>query len=127
MKILWQMGGLHLEFPHNKPYPETAGPLLGPANIAKEHDHMVAAITAEDDPSNIIFYVGRDAAGHWLVQANHGQIEGRFVSQAAAWAFARSEARGIVGAAVISPLHPLTPTISFAPLGAHELTIHHAA
>lgn len=88
---------------------------------------MISAIIAEDNPAGPIIHIGRDAAGHWLVQACGGQIEGRFVSRDAAWTFARSEARGITGAAVVSALHPLVPAVSFAPLSADEIAIDQAA
>ena len=47
---------------------------------------MFSANSAEPDPSGLILFVGRDAAGHWLVQDRKGQLEGRFISRAAAWA-----------------------------------------
>ncbi|APZ97567.1 hypothetical protein BWQ93_03010 [Sphingopyxis sp. QXT-31] len=72
-------------------------------------------------------FVGRDTAGHWLVQGCKGQLEGRFISQGAAWAFARSECRGVPGAIALAALHPLVPAISFAPLRADEITIAHGA
>lgn len=88
---------------------------------------MISAISAEPDPSSLTVLVGRDAAGHWLVQGFNGQLEGRFISRAAAWTFARAECRGVPGAEAIAAAHPLIPTVSFAPLRADEAAIAHAA
>lgn len=88
---------------------------------------MISAISAELDPSGRTIFVGRDTADHWLVQGCKGQLEGRFVSQGAAWAFARSECRGIPGAIAVAALHPLVPANSFALLRADEIVVAHAA
>ncbi|WP_428680850.1 hypothetical protein [Sphingopyxis sp.] len=88
---------------------------------------MISAISAEPDPSGLTIFVGRDLAGHWLVQGCKGQLEGRFISQGAAWAFARAECRGVPGAQAIAAVHPLIPTVSLAPLRAEEAAIAHAA
>jgi hypothetical protein len=88
---------------------------------------MISAISAEPDPASLTIIVGRDAFGHWLVQGCKGQLEGRFISRNAAWAFARSECRGVPGARAIAAPQPLTPSVSFAPLRADETAIAHAA
>jgi hypothetical protein len=88
---------------------------------------MTSAISAEPDPAGSILYVGRDAAGHWLVQGHQGQLEGRFVSRTAAWAFARSECRGFPGARIVAALRPLIPAVSFEPLRPDECAIDRAA
>lgn len=88
---------------------------------------MISAISAEPDPSSLTIFVGRDAAGHWLVQGCKGQLEGRFISRDAAWAFARAECRGVPGAEAVAAVHPLIPTVSFAPLRADEAAIAEAA
>lgn len=88
---------------------------------------MISAISAEPDPSSPTLFVGRDTAGHWLVQGCKGQLEGRFISGDAAWAFAQSECRGIPGAIAVAALHPLVPANSFAPLRADEIVVAHAA
>ena len=88
---------------------------------------MISAISAEPDPSGRTIFVGRDTAGHWLVQGCKGRLEGRFISSDAAWAFARSECRGIPGAIAVAALHPLVPAISFAPVRADEIAIARAA
>lgn len=88
---------------------------------------MLSAISAEPDPSSLTIFVGRDAAGHWLVQGCKGQLEGRFISREAAWAFARAEARGVAGARLVSALHPLIPSVSFEPLRAGEPSMPRAA
>lgn len=88
---------------------------------------MISAISAEPDPSGLTIFVGRDTAGHWLVQGCKGQLEGRFISRDAAWAFARSECRGVPGASIVAALRPMIPTVSFAPLQADETAIARAA
>lgn len=88
---------------------------------------MISAISAEPDPAGSILFVGRDAAGHWLVQGCKGQLEGRFISHAAAWAFARAECRGLSGARIVAALRPLIPAVSFEPLRPDECAIDRAA
>ena len=88
---------------------------------------MTSAISAEPDPVGSIIFVGRDAAGHWLVQGCKGQLEGRFISHAAAWAFARAECRGLPGARIVDALRSLIPAVSFEPLRPDECAIDRAA
>ncbi len=88
---------------------------------------MISAISAEPDPAGSIIFVGRDAAGHWLVQGCKGRLEGRFISHAAAWAFARAECRGLPGARIVAALRPLIPAVSFEPLRPDECAIDRAA
>ena len=88
---------------------------------------MMSAISAEPDPASPTILVGRDAAGHWLVQTCQGQIEGRFISGDAAWAFARAECRGLPGSRIIAALQPLIPMVPFEPLRPDELVIDRAA
>lgn len=88
---------------------------------------MKSATIAEPDPSGIMIFVGRDAAGHWLVQGCHRQLEGRFISREAASAFARDEQRGQPGARLIAALHTLTPTVSFDPPRPDETALGKAA
>ncbi len=75
----------------------------------------------EPDPSRSILQVGQDSAGHWLVQQGGGGLEGRFISLAAAMAFARAEQQSMPGASIIRVLSPLTPSISFAPVQPWEM------
>lgn len=70
----------------------------------------------EPEPSRSILQVGQDATGHWLVQQGGGGLEGRFISLAAAMAFARAEQQSIPGASIFRTLAPMTPSISFAPV-----------
>jgi len=44
--------------------------------------------------SPFILLIGRDPAGHWLVQGGHGLPSGIFISEAAARGFARTERCG---------------------------------
>lgn len=88
---------------------------------------MISAISAEPDPEGAILFVGRDAAGHWLVQGCKGQLEGRFISRTAAWTFARAGCRGLPGARIVAALRPLIPTVSFEPLRPDESAIDRAA
>jgi hypothetical protein len=80
---------------------------------------MLSASTPEPDPSGAIIYVGQDGAGHWLVQLSSKQMEGRFVSFAAAMSYAQSE-RDMYHAAVEIASAPIQPLVSFAPLAADE-------
>jgi hypothetical protein len=64
--------------------------------------------------------VGQDKAGHWLVQASNGQLEGRFVSFDTAMAFARSEQPVLPHATIVLAVTPLVPIVSFAPVAPWE-------
>lgn len=88
---------------------------------------MIAEIDPEPDQRPCVIYVGQDNAGHWLVQENHGHIEGRFISFETAFQYARSEARGIVGARVARAERPLVPTMSFDPVRPDERALARAA
>lgn len=87
---------------------------------------MLSASIPEPDPSGAIIYVGQDVAGHWLVQLSSKQMEGRFVSFAAAMNYAQSE-REMYRAAVEIALTPIQPLVSFAPIAAEERARPHAA
>ncbi|OJU22420.1 MAG: hypothetical protein BGN95_09510 [Sphingomonas sp. 66-10] len=76
---------------------------------------MIAAINSEPDQRGSILLVGQDKAGHWLVQAQQGGLEGRFVSRDAAFAFARAERRSIPGATIELAVQPMISAVSFAP------------
>jgi len=80
----------------------------------------------EPDQRGSIFLVGQDDAGHWLVQESTGQVEGRFVSFAAAMRFARAE-RHAFHAQVVIATSPLVPQIPFTPVGADERATARAA
>jgi hypothetical protein len=67
-----------------------------------------------------VITVGQDRAGHWLVQESSGAMEGRFVSFAAAMAFARGERHGFPGATISVATRPLVPAIPFKPVGNDE-------
>lgn len=73
---------------------------------------------AEPEPDQLECYlkVGQDRAGHWLVQENHGLLEGRFVSFAAAMTFARSELQSLPGATIVQADAPIVPIVPFAPV-----------
>ncbi len=79
---------------------------------------MSSILTSNAEAS--ILVVGQDAAGHWLVQESGGLLEGRFVSFAAALAFARAERHGFPGATVAISGTPLVPQIDFTPAGPFE-------
>lgn len=84
---------------------------------------MIAAINPEPDERGSILFVGQDKAGHWFVQAQHGGLEGRFVSRDAALAFASAERRSIPGATVQLAAHPMISVFSFAPVRADERAV----
>lgn len=81
----------------------------------------------EPDQSGSILFVGQDAAGHWLVQEKGGRLEGRFISLAAALAFARAECHGFPGASIAVVAEPLVPTVPFIPVAADETAFPRAA
>lgn len=47
-----------------------------------------------------VLLVGQDAAGHWMVQENHGLMEGLFISRDAALHYARMERHAFPGARI---------------------------
>lgn len=85
---------------------------------------MTASTDPEPDPRGPVLKVGQDSAGHWLVQDNDGRLEGRFVSQAAAMGFARSECHSLPGATILATTSTLVPVISFAPVQPWETAEH---
>lgn len=86
---------------------------------------MISSDVPEPDPVGCALNVGQDRAGHWLVQESGGMLEGRFVSFAAAMAFARREQQALPGAMVVIAAGPLVPTISFAPVEPWEMASRH--
>lgn len=77
---------------------------------------MTSSTAAEPDPGGAVLLIGQDSAGHWLVQQRGGGLEGRFISFAAAMAFARSELRSLPGATMVRAATPIVPSVSFAPV-----------
>jgi hypothetical protein len=71
--------------------------------------------------------VGQDVAGHWLVQEGNGRLEGRFISFAAAMAFARAERHAFPGCRIVVAATPLVPIISFRALEPWEMALPRAA
>ena len=80
---------------------------------------------SEPDPTGLVIYVGQDRAGHWLVQDSRRTLEGRFISYAAAMGYAQAE-RDIYHATVEIAELPLTPLVSFAPVGRDERVLPRA-
>lgn len=74
----------------------------------------------EPDSRVTTLNIGQDEAGHWLVQESGGRLEGRFISFAAAMAFARAERPGFPGGRIAVVATPLIPQISFDPVAAWE-------
>ena len=74
-----------------------------------------SANSPEADQRASVLYVGQDQAGHWLVQENHGLLEGRFISRDAAWRFARDEVHAFHGAVIVFTTDWIVPTIPFEP------------
>ncbi len=85
---------------------------------------MTSSADPEPDQAGSVLKVGQDSAGHWLVQDMWGSLEGRFVSQAAALGFARSESRALPGAKIVMATAPLVPIVSFAPVEPWERAQH---
>jgi len=59
-----------------------------------------------------ILMVGQDRRGRWMVQENHGLIEGLFISRDAALHFARLERHAFPGATVELTSEPLISTLA---------------
>lgn len=59
-----------------------------------------------------ILQVGQDRLGRWMVQENHGLIEGVFISRDAALHFARLERHAFPGATVELVNAPLISTLA---------------
>ena len=87
---------------------------------------MSSPTNPDPDPSTPVLRVGQDKAGHWLVQEDRGRLEGRFVSFAAAMAFARRERSAFPGATIIIAKAPLVPIVSFAAAEPWERAAPHA-
>ena len=67
----------------------------------------------EDDPHQpIIFLVGSDGHGHWLVQQQGGGLEGSFISRDAALRFAKWEGHAFPAVRIVVAADPLTPRIA---------------
>lgn len=86
---------------------------------------MVSPTDPEPEQASCVLRVGQDAAGHWLVQDGLGKLEGRFVSLATAMAFARGEQRSLPGASIVRAVHPIVPTVPFAPVQPWETAHSH--
>jgi hypothetical protein len=56
--------------------------------------------------------VGQDRRGRWMVQENHGLIEGLFISRDAALHFAHLERHAFPGATVELTNEPLISTLA---------------
>lgn len=80
---------------------------------------MASEPTPEPDERGPIIYVGQDRAGHWLVQDDCRNMEGRFVSRSAALSFAEAE-RQIYHASLEIVSAPLVPLIPFGPVSPAE-------
>jgi hypothetical protein len=66
---------------------------------------------ADNNPGHILF-VGRDRDGRWVVQENHGLIEGLFVNRAAALHFAHCERHAFPAARIEIATEPLRSILS---------------
>lgn len=87
---------------------------------------MFAACEAQAETEPEILFVGQDRAGHWLVQASGGSMEGRFISFAAAMKFARSELGMLPASCIKVRETPMKATVSFAPVQPWEKAVPHA-
>lgn len=68
--------------------------------------------SSEPPSTEHILLVGQDCRGRWMVQENHGLIEGLFVSREAALHFARLERHAFPGARVKLAVGPLVSTLA---------------
>ena len=67
---------------------------------------------AEPGATPHILQVGQDRRGRWMVQENHGLIEGLFIPRDAALHFARLERHAFPGATVELTSEPLISTLA---------------
>lgn len=67
---------------------------------------------AEPGATAHILQVGQDRKGRWMVQENHGLLEGMFVSREAALHFARLERHAFPGARVELTTSPIISTLA---------------
>jgi len=99
--------------------------------IFREHPVIESTTISEPDRRTSILHVGQDRAGHWLVQENHGLLEGRFISRDAAWRFARGEIHAFPGGRIVFTSEAIVPAIPFDPpvesLSAHADKLDRAA
>jgi len=65
-----------------------------------------------DSPADHVLFVGRDRDGRWVVQENHGLIEGLFINRAAAMHFAHCERHAFPAARIELASTPLTSILS---------------
>jgi hypothetical protein len=85
----------------------------------------VAAVPEQHVGMRIL--VGQDRAGHWLVQADDGRLEGHFISREAALGFARAEAPGYPGAVVALAAHSLVPAFAMTAVQPKPASLAQAA
>lgn len=86
-----------------------------------------STIVPEPARRGSILYVGQDQAGHWLVQENHGLLEGHFISRDAAWRYAKGEVHAFSGARIVFTSDCMEPGISFEPAPAAVPLLDRAA
>ncbi len=72
----------------------------------------MASGSAEPPSIEHILLVGQDRRGRWMVQENHGLIEGLFISRDAAVHFANCERHAFPGARVEIAAAPLASTLA---------------
>ena len=65
------------------------------------------AMPKEHQKDFTVFLVGQDGHGHWVVQENHGLVEGLFVSREDAIRFARDEHDKVRGSLVMLTPKPI--------------------
>ena len=86
----------------------------------------MASATQSDIAEPDLFYVGKDCAGHWLVQDRHRRLEGRFVSFSAALRFAEAERQSYHAGIELATV-PLIPIIPFSPVAGEPREAAHGA
>lgn len=88
---------------------------------------MFVACEAQTETERAVLFVGQDKAGHWLVQARGGSMEGRFISFTAAMKFARSELGMLPASCIKLKESPMEAMVSFAPVQPWESAVPHEA
>ena len=73
---------------------------------------MFTATHQKESEPTVLLLVGPDAHGHWLVQEDHGALEGSFVSREAALRFARWERHAYPSARIALSEGPLVSRLA---------------
>jgi hypothetical protein len=86
--------------------------ILAGAGVSVMESGSAEPVSTEPPSSEHILLVGQDIRGRWMVQENHGLIEGIFISRDAAVHFAYCERHAFPGGRVEIADVPLASTLA---------------